>query len=48
MKSNRIKFGALAALLVAGSLTAAVRNGLQQLIGSVALPAETPEMRRTD
>lgn len=29
-------------------LNATVRNGLQQLIGSVALPAETPETRRTD
>lgn len=25
-----------------------VRNGIQQLIGSVALPAETPEMRRAE
>ncbi len=29
-------------------MTPAVRNGLQQLIGSVTLPAETPEVRRTD
>jgi c-di-GMP-binding flagellar brake protein YcgR len=29
-------------------MTPAVRNGLQQLIGSVTLPAESPEVRRTD
>lgn len=29
-------------------LTAGVRNGLQQLIGSVALPATAPEERRAD
>jgi c-di-GMP-binding flagellar brake protein YcgR len=29
------------------ALDAQVRNGIQQLIGSVALPAETPEMRKT-
>lgn len=29
-------------------LTAAIRNGLQQLIGTVALPAETPEVGRSD
>jgi flagellar brake protein len=29
-------------------LTATVRNGLQQLIGSVALPAAAPEERRAD
>lgn len=28
-------------------MTAAVRNGLQHLIGSVALPAASPEVRRT-
>lgn len=28
-------------------MTPTVRNGLQQLIGSVALPAESPEARRT-
>jgi c-di-GMP-binding flagellar brake protein YcgR len=29
-------------------MTPAIRNGLQHLIGSVALPAESPEMRRTE
>lgn len=29
-------------------LTSAVRNGLQQLIGSVAIPAATPEERRAE
>ena len=29
-------------------MTPAVRNGLQQLIGSVTLPAESPEVRRTE
>jgi c-di-GMP-binding flagellar brake protein YcgR len=29
-------------------MTPTVRNGLQQLIGSVALPAESPEVRRTE
>jgi c-di-GMP-binding flagellar brake protein YcgR len=30
------------------ALSPNVRNGIQQLIGSVALPAETPEMRRAE
>jgi hypothetical protein len=29
-------------------MTPAVRNGLQHLIGTVALPAASPEVRRTE